>query len=496
MEPLTTFQRLAADPAEPLHTPHSALRNRYAPLAITLPADLDTPLGVFLKLRQGTHNFLLESVTGGEQVSRYSLIGADPTEVLTIPAGAPDPLAPLRAQVERRQVVLPPGMAPPPLVGGAVGFLSYEAVCTFEPVPLAAHDPHPTPLGVFGLYDTVAVFDHARQTVQVITLVPLDGDLPADYAAAATRLDAARQRILGPLPTAELANPTNPQPPTPNPRVRSNCTRDEYEALVQIAKEHIAAGDIIQMVPSQRFERETTATPLAIYRALRRINPSPYMFFVQSGDTHLIGASPEMLVRVRDGVVATRPIAGTRPRGTTPAEDARLAADLLTDPKERAEHLMLVDLARNDIGRVSTIGTVRVPIRFDIEHYSHVMHIVSQVEGRLRADLTALDALRACFPAGTLSGAPKVRAMQIISTLERDRRGVYGGAVGYVGYDGNLDVAIGIRTIVLRDGLALVQAGAGIVADSVPASEYDETVAKASALLRAIDEAEGVKRET
>ncbi len=492
MEPLATFQRLAAGSAAPIRNPQSAIQNRYAPLAITLPADLDTPLGVFLKLRQGTHSFLLESVTGGEQVGRYSLIGADPAEVLTIPAGAPDPLAPLRAQVERRQVVLPPGMAPPPLVGGAVGFLSYEAVCTFEPVPLAAHDPHPTPLGVFGLYDTVAVFDHARQTVQVITLVPLDGDLPSDYAAATARLDTARARILGPLPPTEIQNPKSK---IQNPQPRSNCTRDEYETLVRIAKEHIAAGDIIQMVPSQRFERETTATPLAIYRALRRINPSPYMFFVQSGDTHLIGASPEMLVQVRDGVVATRPIAGTRPRGATPAEDTRLAADLLADPKERAEHLMLVDLARNDIGRVSTIGTVRVPIRFDIEHYSHVMHIVSQVEGRLRADLTALDALRACFPAGTLSGAPKVRAMQIISTLERDRRGVYGGAVGYVGYDGNLDVAIGIRTIVLRDGLALVQAGAGIVADSVPASEYDETVAKASALLRAIDEAENVMRD-
>jgi anthranilate synthase component 1 len=492
MESLATLQQLAATDQETIRNPQSAIRNRFAPLALTLPADLDTPLGVFLKLRQGTHSFLLESVTGGEQVSRYSLIGADPAEVLTIPAGTPDPLAPLRAAVEGRRVVLPPGMAHPPLVGGAVGFLSYEAVCAFEPVPPAAHDPHPTPLGVFGLYDTVAVFDHARQTVQVITLVPLDGDLPTAYAAAVTRLDTARARILGPLPTAEVAS-DNPQSAVRSPQ--SNCTRDEYESLVRIAQEHIAAGDIIQVVPAQRFERETTATPLAIYRALRRINPSPYMFFVQSGDTHLIGASPEMLVRVRDGVVATRPIAGTRARGATPAEDAAHAADLLADPKERAEHLMLVDLARNDVGRVSAIGTVKVPVRFDIEYYSHVMHIVSQVEGRLRADLTALDALRACFPAGTLSGAPKVRAMQIISTLERDRRGVYGGAVGYVGYDGNLDVAIGIRTIVLRDGLALVQAGAGIVADSVPAAEYDETVAKAGALLRALDEAENVKRD-
>jgi anthranilate synthase component 1 len=277
--------------------------------------------------------------------------------------------------------------------------------------------------------------------------------------------------------------------------VTSNLTQAEYENMVEAAKEHIAAGDIIQVVLSQRFERETGADPFNIYRALRMVNPSPYMFFVQFGDIYLVGASPEMLVQVQSGRVSTHPIAGTRPRGRDRAEDADLERELLADEKERAEHLMLADLGRNDIGRIARVGTVKVPRFMQVEQYSHVMHIVSEVEGELREGLSPVHALRACFPAGTVSGAPKVRAMQIISEQERDRRGPYAGAAGYLGYDGNMDTAIAIRTLLIRDGVASVQAGAGLVADSVPTTEYRETQHKARALLSAIDLAEEIEEE-
>jgi anthranilate synthase component I len=277
--------------------------------------------------------------------------------------------------------------------------------------------------------------------------------------------------------------------------VRSNLAQGEYEGMVEAAKEHIAAGDIIQVVLSQRFERETGANPFNIYRALRMVNPSPYMFFLQFGDLHIVGASPEMLVQVQGSKVSTHPIAGTRPRGSDRAEDGRLERELLADEKERAEHLMLADLGRNDIGRIARIGTVKVPRFMQVEHYSHVMHIVSEVEGELEEGLGPVHALRACFPAGTVSGAPKVRAMQIISELEQDRRGPYAGAAGYIGYDGNMDTAIAIRTLVIHNGVASVQAGAGLVADSVPATEYAETQHKARALLSAIDLAEEIEME-
>jgi anthranilate synthase component 1 len=337
-----------------------------------------------------------------------------------------------------------------------------------------------------------------QRTAQVVTLAPLNSDPDREYEQAAARIEAVMRRLREPLPLHTHAAATSAHEPCPE--VRSNYTQPEFERMVEAAKEHIAAGDIIQVVLSQRFERQTGASPLTIYRALRMVNPSPYMFFLQFGDLYLIGASPEMLVQVRERKVATHPIAGTRPRGRDREEDRRLERELLADEKERAEHLMLVDLGRNDIGRVATIGSVRVPRFMQVDQYSHVMHLVSEVEGEVRSGLGPIDVLRACFPAGTVSGAPKVRAMQIISELERDRRGPYAGAAGYIGYDGNMDTAITIRTIVFKEGLfdqglASIQAGAGIVADSVPATEYAETRHKAQALLAAIDLAEEIERD-
>ena len=507
---LETVRRMAAaeqgrpGPGEPL-----------VPLVCRLPGDLDTPVAAYLQLVDGKpdagYSFLLESVHGGEHLARYSFLGAAPSGLLRVAPGGGNPIAALGAQARAWRLVAPPGgKGPlPPFVGGAVGFVGYEAGGTFEPVPPAPHDPYGLPLALFGLYDTVVAFDHAYGVMQVISLAALTGDVEAAYAAACARIRAVSDRLTGPLPPSSRrgAAPGRPADPAREddpgdgdpgaaPRrashgVESNCPPGAFERMVEAAKEHINGGDIIQVVLSQRFSRPTTAAPFAVYRALRALNPSPYLFYLQLGDFQLIGASPEMLVQVRDGQLATRPIAGTRPRGATPDEDAAHAAALLADPKERAEHLMLVDLGRNDIGRVATIGSVRVPGLFQVEHYSHVMHLVSQVTGALRPGLTAADALQSCFPAGTLSGAPKVRAMQIIADLEQDARGSYGGAVGYLSASGNLDMAITIRTILLRDGVATVQAGAGIVADSVPATEREESENKARALMVALDLAEG-----
>ncbi|HMA33657.1 MAG TPA: anthranilate synthase component I family protein [Chloroflexia bacterium] len=532
---LATVRQLAADLGAPRRSGAPVV-----PVMRRIYADLDTPVSAYLKLTAGEtdqgYSFLLESVHGGEHPARYSFLGAAPGRVLRVDPAAGNPLPALAAEADRWQMVRPPGLRHPlpPFLGGAVGFVSYEAAGTFEPVPLAAHDPHGLPLALFGVYDTVIAFDHAYGVMQVISLASLAGDVDAAYATAAARIAAVCARLAGPLPAVVgsrqyavgrdegpdeglgvgggglgagsggrepgAGEPTghrspvtdhssrNPKSKIQNPK--SNCAPAEYEAMVRQAKEHISAGDIIQVVVSQRFTRPTHAAPFATYRALRSLNPSPYMFYLQLDTFQLIGASPEMLVQVRDGQVTTHPIAGTRPRGASASDDAALAASLRADPKERAEHLMLVDLARNDVGRVAAIGTVQVPVRFQIEHYSHVMHLVSQVTGTLRPDRTALDALQACFPAGTLSGAPKVRAMQIIAALERDARGPYGGAVGYLSASGNLDMAITIRTIMLRDGVATVQAGAGIVADSVPATEREESENKARALLVALDLAE------
>ncbi len=477
----------------------------YTLISRHMPADLDTPVAALLKLRRGEHSFLLESVERGSQVGRYSFLGTDPHNVLTArnsicklshrdgsvreETECKAPLDKLETLLLARKLIPPPGVDMPRFSGGAVGYAGYEVVGSLEPVQPASNDPLGLPDMAFAFYDTVVVFDHVQRTAQVITLAPLTTGPDAEYAQALERINAVMQRLRRPAPFAEATRVG-----APDPTVRSNQTQAGFERLVNEAKEHIAAGDIIQVVLSQRFQRNTPADPFNIYRALRTVNPSPYMFFLQFGSLCLIGASPEMLVRVQKGKVSTHPIAGTRPRGQTSVEDARLEQELLADEKERAEHLMLVDLARNDVGRIAKIGSVSVPRFMQVDRYSHVMHIVSEVEAELQDGLGPVDVLRACFPAGTVSGAPKVRAMQIISQLEQDRRGPYSGAAGYIGYDGNMDTAITIRTVVVKDGAATVQAGAGIVADSEPASEYAESRHKANALLSAINLAEQIEQ--
>ncbi len=473
---------------------------RYAPIYREVLADLETPVSALLKLGAGPGSFLLESVEGGEFVARYSFVAAglerslevhDAHAVYRGADGAvdlsyTDPLELIHRLVAREGVLRLPGL--PRFGGGAVGYLGYELARAFEPrVPRAPNDPLGLPLAHLLMVDTLLVFDHLRRTIKVVTYVPLTQDLPSDYRRGCERLDELLDRLRrgSHVPGLDDA-PGRAQPA----QVSANVERAKFERRVALAKEQIAAGECIQVVLSQRFSVPTDASPVTLYRALRSINPSPYMYFLNFGDYQIVGASPELLVLVEDGRVATRPIAGTRPRGATAEEDDALAAELLADEKERAEHLMLVDLGRNDVGRVAEPGTVEVPRLMEVERYSHVMHIVSHVTGRLRPDLRAVDALRACFPAGTLSGAPKIRAMELIAELEQDQRGPYGGAIGFFNRDGDLETAITIRTLVLKEGVAHVQAGAGIVADSDPASEYQETVAKARAVLAAVAEAE------
>ncbi len=462
-----------------------------------LPADLETPVRVYLKLRDETPSFLLESVEGGERVARYSFIGIRPQaqyilrdgtiEVIdaegsrTLPYSG-DPTQFLQAEVSRYAIPALPGA--PRFRGGLVGYLGYEAVRYFEP-SLQRHmgSAPQTPDGIYLLADTIVAFDHARRSLFLETNV-LDGDL----AAAERKLDEIAARLRAPLPAQTSA------PVTPG-ETSSNLSQAQFEGMVAAAKEHIAAGDIFQVVLSQQFTRRTGVAPFEVYRAARRLNPSPYMFFFDFGKVdgesfYLVGSSPEMFVRLEEKRASLRPIAGTRPRGVDAAADAALAAELLADPKERAEHVMLLDLGRNDMGRVCDYGSVCTPELFTIEKYSHVMHIVSQVEGNLRPGLTAFDLVRAAFPAGTVSGAPKVRAMEIISALEPTPRGVYAGTVGYFGFDGNMDTCLAIRTMVGRGNSLSVQAGAGIVADSDPTAEYYETLNKAKAMLRAIEAAE------
>ena len=488
-------------------------------------ADTETPVSAFMKIARGRYSYLLESVEGGERLGRYSFIGTQPYLVLSIPSGkdAPDPLPAIQMELERFRPAPVAGL--PRFCGGAVGYLAYEVARCFEEIPAAKADPLALPRALFMFTDTLLVFDHVRHTIKAVSHARLGGDLDASYDAAARRIDELLSRLRrrprakaasslpardsvgaiheSPLrpgvertPHAGLSRPAYPvleqggAGPAGPVVAHSNMSPQGFQAVVLRAKEYIQAGDAIQVVVSQRLARPTTARPFDIYRCLRMVNPSPYMYYVHMDDCCLVGSSPEMLVRVEDGQVFTNPIAGTRPRGRDETEDVALAQELLADEKEGAEHLMLVDLARNDVGRVSAPGTVHVPQFMEVERYSHVMHLVSQVRGRLRPGLSSFDALRACFPAGTVSGAPKIRAMEIIAELEPDQRGPYAGAVGYMGYGGNLDTAITIRTIVARDGVAYVQAGAGIVADSVPEREYQETLSKARALLRAIEEAE------
>lgn len=487
------------DPVLAPARPHPHTPTLAAPLVRELPADLDTPTSVYLKLHGRGPSFLLESVEGGERVARYSFIGVAPSrtylvrgrqverrtaagvESVALDANS-DPLHFLQAELAQFRSEYVPGL--PRFVGGLVGYLGYEAVRYFEPTLEPQLKSSALPDAAFLLADTLVAFDHARRSLFLITHA-FDGNV----AAAERRLDELEEHLRSPLsnfqsPTSNLQSPTH-----------SNLSRPDYESLVRAAKARIAAGDIFQVVLSQRLTRETSAQPFDIYRAVRRLNPSPYMFYFDFGELdgepfYLIGASPEMFVRLEGRRASLRPIAGTRPRSATPAEDAALERELLADPKERAEHVMLVDLGRNDLGRVCAYGSIRVPEFFAVERYSHVMHLVSHVEGALRPGLTAFDLVRAAFPAGTVSGAPKVRAMELIAELEPEARGPYAGAVGYFSFDGAMDTCLAIRTLVGRGKAVSVQAGAGIVADSDPAREYEETLNKARALLRAIEIAE------
>ncbi len=471
-----------------------------------LPADLETPVSVYLKLAGQGPSFLLESITGGEQVARYSFIGVNPgrayvcrdrtierrvnghADTLTVPAGR-DLLHILDTELRQFQPGELHGL--PRFTGGLVGYLGYDTIRFFEPTLKLS--PHPTlPDAIFLLADTLVAFDHAFGRLQLIANAHINGNEAAARRDAERRLDDLQRAIEGPLPARQpVAQPDCCTDLT------SNMAREEYMQAVEDAKEYIYAGDIFQVVLSQRFSRRTSSQPFDIYRSLRRLNPSPYMFFFDFGmlaggdePLYLIGASPEMHVRLEGQTASLRPIAGTRPRGATPREDIALEKELLADPKERAEHVMLVDLARNDLGRVCDYGSVHVPEIMTVERYSHVMHIVSHVEGCLRPDVDGFDLVRATFPAGTVSGAPKIRAMEIIDELERGPRGPYAGLVGYFSYDGSLDTCIAIRTLVMRGQEVSVQAGAGIVADSVPATEHQESVNKARALAAAVELAE------
>ncbi|MFN8374552.1 MAG: anthranilate synthase component I [Anaerolineae bacterium] len=472
------------------------------PVYRRLLADLETPVSVFLKLSQtGNISFLLESVEGGEHVGRYSFLGVNPKGVITVRdnivtrtlhgvhesrtlAPGEDPLTVIKDEFARVTPVPVPGL--PRFVGGAVGFISYDVVRYFERLPETATHDLDVPEAAFLLPDTLVIFDHAKHQLIVLANAHNTGNMDAAYDDAVSRIDAIIEALKQPLP--ELPGTTEALGDTP----RSNVSREHFEDNVRRAKEYIAAGDAFQIVLSQRFSCQTSAHPFSIYRALRALNPSPYMFYLHFGDEFtLMGASPEMMVRLEDGVATARPIAGTRPRGVNESEDKELEMDLLDDPKERAEHVMLVDLGRNDLGRVSDYGTVKVTNMMYIERYSHVMHIVSQVQGKLRKDMDAFSLLRATFPAGTLSGAPKVRAMEIIEELEGTRRGPYGGAVGYFSFDGSMDTCITIRALLMKGNTLYIQAGAGIVADSDPAREYEETINKARAMSNAIRYAEG-----
>ena len=495
-------------------------------LRATRPADLETPIGAFLRLDDGTTPaYLLESVEGGERLGRYSFLGIGPRRLLEVRNGratiqdrpvsverydpslpstsapALDPLEAIRAFVPRRKIEPRDGM--PRFTGGAVGAVAYDAVSTFESrVPLPDADPVGAPTAAFIETDLVLVFDHLTHTLSAIASLHTDApDLEGRYRIAEAAIFEALERTSRPSASemnghARSANGSAAGGGAPLAN-EASLGRDEYVHAVQVAKDAIAAGEAIQVVLARRQSFDLPVDPqtgrqldgIGLYRSLRRVNPSPYLFFVRVPSFEVVGASPELLLQVEGDKLTTHPIAGTRPRGATPAEDAILSEQLQRDPKERAEHVMLVDLGRNDLGRVARPGTVTVSRYMDVEKYSHVLHLVSHVEARLRPDLDALDALRSVFPAGTLSGAPKVRAMQLIAAAEGERRGLYGGAVGYLGYDGNLDTAITIRSAVLREGRAHVHTGAGIVAGSVPEREFEETEHKAAALRRAIEEA-------
>ncbi|MGD2205483.1 MAG: anthranilate synthase component I [Anaerolineae bacterium] len=486
-----------------------AAQGALAPVYRELAADLETPASVYLKLCGRGPSFLLESVEKAEQVGRYSFLGFNPRrQIITRDrqvtfldhgqseqrqlAEGEDPLDVVASELKRYQPMASIGELEkdlPRFFGGAVGYLGYDLARFFERLPDMTHDELHLPDLHLLVTDTLVIFDHVRHRLLIVANVhaPPGSDLNAVYGDAIARLDAIEAKLQASLP------PLPAPPGQPGSRLTSNMTQEQFEAAVRKAKEYIAAGDIFQVVPSQRLRRRTQAKPFSIYRALRRLNPSPYMFFLALGGDppiHLIGSSPEVLVRLEGRNAEVRPIAGTRPRGKTEDKDRELEADLLADPKERAEHVMLVDLGRNDLGRVCKFGTIQVPDLLTVERYSHVIHLVSRVTGQLREGVGAYDLLRATFPAGTVSGAPKVRAMEIIEELETVRRGHYAGAVGYFGFNGNMDTCITIRTILMKGDMAYLQAGGGIVADSDPTREWEETLHKARALSVAIEMAE------
>ena len=492
------------------------------PIYRTLLADHLTPVTAYERLAtRGEHSFLLESVVGGEQIARYSFLGAGPKSVVraagntvtleersgssvtasrTFPS--PDPMRELEALLKPIAGVKVPGL--PSFAGGAVGYAGYDTVRYLEPEKLAGapKDDRGLPDLIFGLYDDLVIFDHVQKTILVVATAHVKnadaGERRALYDAAVARIEAIIATLQTPVPFTLGAIDLSDEV---RPNHTANMTQAQYEKAVEAAKEYIKSGDIFQVVLSQRLKATTTARPFDIYRALRVVNPSPFMFYLASPEVILVGASPEIMCRVQDGVITNRPLAGTRRRGKTAEEDRLLEAELLADPKERAEHIMLVDLGRNDVGRAAELGSVKITDCMIVERYSHVMHIVSNVNGKLAKDKTLFDALRLALPVGTVSGAPKIRAMQIIDELEPTRRGPYGGAIGYIDYGRNMDTCIGLRTMVITEGKGervegketwdvFVQAGAGIVADSVPANEHAECINKASALLKAVAIAE------
>jgi anthranilate synthase component 1 len=472
-----------------------ARQGNLVPVYDTYTADLLTPVGAYLRIgHNAKYSFLLESVEGGETIGRYTFTGANPVEIFrsrgrkcTLESGGKrvefedDPVECLRRLTKRYRPVRVPGL--PPLIAGAIGYFAYDMVRLIERIPATGRDDLGLDDSVMMFYLGLVAFDHVRHSVSIIRNVFTEGpgSLREKYDAAVREIRRTRRALEQPLPPQRPARRAAPL------RVRSNMTKPQYMAAVRKAKAYIRAGDIFQVVPSQRFSAETRAEPFEIYRALRVVNPSPYLYFLKLDELSVVGSSPEMLVKVQGREVSYRPIAGTLPRGRDEEEDRKFEARLLADPKERAEHIMLVDLGRNDLGRVCEYGSVKVDRLMFIERFSHVMHIVSTLGGRLREEVDCFGALMACFPAGTLSGAPKVRAMEIIDELEPTRRGIYAGAILYLDFSGNLDSCIGLRTLVAKGGRAYIQAGGGIVADSVPAREYQETLNKARALVKALE---------
>ncbi len=476
------------------------------PVWTEMLADMETPVSAFRKLSDGEHGFLLESVEHGNTLGRYSFIGCNPEILIRsrgkeinilhggderVAEGFDNPLDFLRSFMQRYKPAPDPDL--PPFIGGGVGYMSYDLVRSFENIPDNNLDDLHLPDTYFMIADTLAIFDHVRHRIILLSNAHVTDSVSQAYETAMHKIELMAERLRGLHgPAGELAlERIAPDMKGRRGELCSNFTKEEFEAGVEKVKEYIRAGDAFQVVISQRFSKPFHGDPFDIYRALRTVNPSPYMFYLKFGDLRIAGSSPEILVRVTSDEVVVRPIAGTRPRGGSVQEDHSLEKDLLADPKERAEHIMLVDLGRNDIGRVSQAGTVRVDDFMTIERYSHVMHIVSNVVGKLAPETDAFDALAACFPAGTVSGAPKIRAMEIIDEVENLRRGPYAGSIGYFSFDGNLDTCITIRTCVIKDQMVYVQAGAGIVADSVPATEYQETCNKARAVLKAVEMAEG-----